>query len=86
MHAAGKRTLRCLTIQAQLDIPASIVQNTCFIHEESYLNELRQPLRGARVKISALGTYVPPRLITNADLEKMVDTSNDWIMTRVGIR
>jgi 3-oxoacyl-[acyl-carrier-protein] synthase-3 len=37
------------------------------------------------VKISALGTYVPPRLLTNADLEKMVDTSNDWIMSRVGI-
>ncbi len=39
-----------------------------------------------RAKISALGTYVPPRLLTNADLEKMVDTTNDWIMTRVGIR
>jgi 3-oxoacyl-[acyl-carrier-protein] synthase III len=39
-----------------------------------------------RAKISALGTYVPPRLLTNADLEKMVDTSNDWIMARVGIR
>lgn len=39
-----------------------------------------------RAKISALGTYVPPRLLTNADLEKMVDTSNDWIMSRVGIR
>lgn len=39
-----------------------------------------------RAKISALGTYVPPRLLTNADLEEMVDTSNDWIMTRVGIR
>jgi 3-oxoacyl-[acyl-carrier-protein] synthase III len=39
-----------------------------------------------RAKISALGTYVPPRLLTNADLEKMVDTTNDWIMSRVGIR
>lgn len=39
-----------------------------------------------RVKISALGTYVPPRLLTNADLEKMVETSNDWIMSRVGIK
>jgi 3-oxoacyl-[acyl-carrier-protein] synthase-3 len=43
------------------------------------------PIR-ARAKISALGTYVPPRLLTNADLEKMVDTTNDWIMSRVGIR
>jgi len=40
----------------------------------------------AKVKISALGTYVPPRLLTNADLEKMVDTTNDWILSRVGIR
>ena len=39
-----------------------------------------------RVKISALGTYVPPRLLTNADLEKMVDTTDEWIMTRVGIK
>lgn len=39
-----------------------------------------------RAKISALGTYVPPRLLTNADLEQMVDTSDEWIMTRVGIR
>ena len=39
-----------------------------------------------RAKISALGTYVPPRLLTNPDLEKLVDTTNDWIMERVGIR
>ena len=39
-----------------------------------------------RAKISALGTHVPPRLLTNADLERMVDTNNEWIMTRVGIR
>ena len=39
-----------------------------------------------RVKISALGTYVPPRILTNADLAKMVDTNDEWIMSRVGIR
>lgn len=39
-----------------------------------------------RAKITALGTYVPPRVLTNADLEKMVDTTNDWILERVGIR
>ncbi len=39
-----------------------------------------------RVKISALGTYVPPRVLTNADLAKMVDTNDEWIMSRVGIR
>ena len=39
-----------------------------------------------RAKISALGTYVPPRLLTNADLEKLVETSNQWILERTGIR
>lgn len=36
-------------------------------------------------KITALGCYVPPRVLTNQDLEKMVDTTNDWIMERTGI-
>ena len=39
-----------------------------------------------RAKISALGTYVPPRLLTNQDLEKMVDTSDQWITERTGIK
>lgn len=39
-----------------------------------------------RAKISALGTYVPPRLLTNADLEKMVETTDQWILERTGIR
>ncbi len=39
-----------------------------------------------RAKISALGVYLPPRILTNADLEEMVDTTDEWIMERVGIR
>jgi len=39
-----------------------------------------------RVKISSLGTYVPPRILDNYQLEKMVETSHDWIMERTGIR
>ncbi len=39
-----------------------------------------------RAKISALGTFVPPRVLTNGDLEKMVETSNEWILERTGIR
>jgi len=39
-----------------------------------------------RAKIAALGTYVPPRLLTNADLERMVETSDQWIVERTGIR
>jgi 3-oxoacyl-[acyl-carrier-protein] synthase-3 len=41
---------------------------------------------GCRAKITALGTYVPPQVLTNKDLEKMVDTSDQWIMERTGIR
>ena len=50
-------------------------------HKQGF--SLTKPIRA---KISALGTYVPPRLLTNADLERMVDTSDEWIMSRVGIR
>ena len=37
-------------------------------------------------KISAVGTYLPTAVLTNADLEKMVNTNNEWIVTRTGIR
>jgi 3-oxoacyl-[acyl-carrier-protein] synthase-3 len=40
----------------------------------------------ARARIASLATYVPPRVLTNADLEKMVDTSDEWIVQRTGIR
>ena len=39
-----------------------------------------------RVEIKSLATYVPPRLLTNADLEKLVDTTDEWILQRTGIR
>jgi 3-oxoacyl-[acyl-carrier-protein] synthase III len=39
-----------------------------------------------RARISSIATYVPPKLLTNADLEKMVDTSDEWILKRTGIR
>ncbi len=37
------------------------------------------------VRIAGTGSYVPARVLTNADLEKMVDTSDEWIQTRTGI-
>src|SRR5271170_7733525 len=37
-------------------------------------------------KITGVAGYVPPRVVTNSDLEKIVDTSDDWIRTRTGIR
>ncbi|NYF81239.1 beta-ketoacyl-ACP synthase III [Granulicella arctica] len=36
-------------------------------------------------KISSIGVYVPPKLLTNADLEKMVATNDEWIVERTGI-
>lgn len=35
--------------------------------------------------ITAVGGYVPPKILTNADLEKMVDTNDEWIRSRTGI-
>ncbi len=39
-----------------------------------------------KAKITALGCYVPPRVLTNHDLEKMVETNDQWIVERTGIR
>ncbi|WP_414625808.1 ketoacyl-ACP synthase III [Brevibacillus thermoruber] len=40
----------------------------------------------SKARITAIGTYVPARVLTNFDLEKMVDTSDEWIVQRTGIR
>src|SRR6201984_447180 len=37
-------------------------------------------------KITGVAGYVPPKVLTNADLENMVDTNDEWIRTRTGIR
>jgi 3-oxoacyl-[acyl-carrier-protein] synthase-3 len=44
------------------------------------------PRTVCRARIASLATYVPPKLLTNADLEKMVETSDEWIVQRTGIR
>lgn len=41
---------------------------------------------GRRVVIVGTGSYAPERVLTNAELEKMVDTTDEWIVTRSGIR
>ena len=45
-----------------------------------------KPQQRVRAKISSVGAYVPPRLLTNTDLEKMVETNDQWIVERTGIR
>ena len=39
-----------------------------------------------RIGITGLGMHVPPRVLTNVDLEKIVDTTDEWIQARTGIR
>jgi 3-oxoacyl-[acyl-carrier-protein] synthase-3 len=41
---------------------------------------------GRPTTIKSLATYVPPRVLSNADLEKMVETTDEWILQRTGIR
>ena len=41
--------------------------------------------KGRPVSLLGSGIYVPEKVLTNYDLEKMVDTSDEWIRTRTGI-
>jgi len=46
----------------------------------------KHDFKGRTCSIISVGSYVPEKVITNADLEKMVDTSDEWITTRTGIK
>ncbi len=61
-----------------------MVETTVQSHASKSIAPPTRPLRP--VRIAGLSTYVPPRVLTNADLEKMVETSNEWILQRTGIR
>src|SRR5262250_2786121 len=74
------RHLCCRSAPLSPSIPCTIIGLLLSDLENTVLANL------VRAKISALGTYVPPRLLTNADLEKMVETSDQWIFDRTGIR
>ena len=41
---------------------------------------------GQRIGITGLGVHVPERVVTNDDLEQFVDTTDEWIVERTGIR
>src|SRR6202161_4144139 len=49
---------------------------------------MREESMGKRIaaKITGVAGYVPPRVVTNFDLEKIVDTTDEWIRERTGIR
>src|SRR5271170_7954142 len=42
--------------------------------------------QGRSCSITGVGSYVPEKILTNADLEKMVETSDEWITSRTGIK
>ncbi len=46
----------------------------------------RHNFQGRTCSILSVGSYVPERILTNADLEKMVETTDEWIITRTGIK
>jgi 3-oxoacyl-[acyl-carrier-protein] synthase-3 len=46
----------------------------------------KHDFKGRPCSITSVGSYVPSKVLTNADLEKLVDTSDEWIFTRTGIR
>jgi len=56
------------------------------LEEVKDLSLTLKPQLPVRAKITAVGAYVPPKLLTNLDLEKMVATNDQWIQERTGIR
>ena len=56
-------------------------------HSKQFKNpRAKHGFKGRTCSIVAVGSYVPERILTNADLEKMMDTSDEWITTRTGIK
>ena len=53
---------------------------------DSTASALSRPAASRPVRIASLGAYAPPRVVTNDDLAKLVDTSDAWILKRTGIR
>ena len=62
-------------------------RSTCAVGvEERTLSLQLKPRVAVRAKITAVGSYVPPRVLTNKDFEQIVETSDQWILERTGIR
>src|SRR5258708_5786061 len=56
-------------------------------HSPKFKNpRARYNFQGRTCSITGVGSYVPSRVLTNADLEKMVETSDEWITSRTGIK
>jgi 3-oxoacyl-[acyl-carrier-protein] synthase-3 len=57
------------------------------LHNPKFKNpRAKYNFQGRTCSITGVGSYVPAKILTNADLEKIVDTTDEWITTRTGIR
>ena len=80
-------TARWRTIQGSLARPRSAgspPENKRLVIQLPSSEDSRRAVR--RVAITSVGAYLPERILSNADLERMVETSDEWIVERTGIR
>ena len=63
-----------------------IVEEVRRYHETQPRSSPRSGKPQRTVSIVGTGSYVPEKILTNADLSKMVDTTDEWITTRTGIK
>lgn len=54
--------------------------------QEFHTDPTNLPVQARAVRIAGTGSYLPEKIVTNADLEKFVDTTDEWIVSRTGIR
>ena len=83
------RQLLSLAIKNAIRVAAKSARSriNARIKEELDREQARRPTSSVRpVRIVGTGSFVPENVLTNADLEKMVDTSDEWIVTRTGIK
>jgi 3-oxoacyl-(acyl-carrier-protein) synthase III len=80
----GIRTAALLTPSVGMGLIAGS-PHPCDGHRARGRPEDESRMSERRAAITALGTHVPEKVVTNADLEKIVDTTDEWIRTRTGI-
>src|SRR4030043_1439780 len=63
------------------------IRGVCAIEYDSLEpDQMHKREHGSRVRIASTGFYAPEKVLTNADLVKMVDTTDEWIVSRSGIK
>ena len=81
-HRPGNRARRTNNLAATAETASSQHEPaTKFKNPRAKYN-----FQGRTCSITGVGSYVPEKILTNADLEKMVETSDEWITTRTGIK